>query len=75
MNEIVNKFLLTGKKIMPDLLLRQPGFTYNACGPFKETGDLNYVYKNELDKVSFAHDAAYTDSKYLAKGMSSDKVL
>ena len=34
MNEIVNKFLLAGDKFMPELDLRQPGFTYSACGPF-----------------------------------------
>ena len=49
MNEIVNKFLLAGDKFMPEMRLRQPGFTYSACGPFtknkeriqkfKETGD------------------------------------
>ena len=26
MNEIVNKFLLTGDKVTPEMLLRQPGF-------------------------------------------------
>ena len=49
MNEIINKFLLTGSKFMPEMRLGQPGFTYSACGPFtknkeriqkfKETGD------------------------------------
>ena len=34
MNEIVNKFLLVGDKFMPEMHLRQPGFTYSACGPF-----------------------------------------
>ena len=34
MNEIINKFLLVGDKFMPELHLRQPGFTYSACGPF-----------------------------------------
>ena len=34
MNEIVNKFLLAGDKFMPELHLKQPGFTYSACGPF-----------------------------------------
>ena len=34
MNEIVNKFLLTRDKFMPEMHLRQPGFTYSACGPF-----------------------------------------
>ena len=34
MNEIVNKFLLVGDKFMPEMHFKQPGFTYNACGPF-----------------------------------------
>ena len=34
MNEIVNKFLLAGDKFMPETYLKQPGFTYSACGPF-----------------------------------------
>ena len=34
MNEMVNKFLLAGDKCMPEMHLRQPGFTYSACGPF-----------------------------------------
>ena len=33
MNEIVNKFLLAGDKFMTEMHLRQPGFTYSACGP------------------------------------------
>ena len=36
MNKIINKFLLTGDKFMPELHLRQPGFTYSACGQFTE---------------------------------------
>ena len=34
MNQIVNKFLLAGDKCMPETHLKQPGFTYSACGPF-----------------------------------------
>ena len=34
MNEIVKKVLLTGEKFMPEMHLRQPQFTYTACGPF-----------------------------------------
>ena len=34
MNEIVNKFLLTGDKFMSEMHLRQQEFTYSACGPF-----------------------------------------
>ena len=61
MNEIVYKFLLAGDKFMPEMHLKQLGFTYSACWPFtkkkerikkfKETGDTNYIYKNELDKT------------------------
>ena len=85
MNEIVNKFLLTGDKLMTEMHLKQPGFTYSACGPFtkkkeriqkfKETGDTNYIYKNELDKACFQHDMVYGDFKNLKRRTASDKVL
>ena len=85
MNEIVNKFLLAGDKFMPEMHLKQPGFTYSACGPFtknkeriqkfKETGDTSYIYKNELDKACFQHDMAYGDFKDLAKRTMVDNVL
>ena len=42
---------------------------------FKETGDTNYIYKSELDKACFAHDAAYSDSKDLTKRTVADKIL
>ena len=70
---------------MPELHLKQPGFTYSACGPFtkhreriqkfRETGNLKHLYRNELDKACFAHDAAYSESKDLAKRTISDKIL
>ena len=63
MNETVDKFLLAGNKFIPEMHLKQPRFTYSACGPFtkirgriqkfKETGDPRYMYKNELDKACF----------------------
>ena len=34
MNERVNKFLLASDKFVPEIHLKQPGFTYSACGPF-----------------------------------------
>ena len=34
MTDIINKFLLAADKFIPEMLLRQPGFTYSACGPF-----------------------------------------
>ena len=77
MNDIVNKFLLAGDKIMSEMHLRQPRFTYSACGPFtkskeriqkfKQTGDSRYIYRNELDKACFQHDMAYGDFKDLKK--------
>ena len=36
MDEAVNKFLLAIDKCMPEMHLRQPGFTYSACGPFSK---------------------------------------
>ena len=32
MNEIVNRFLLVGDKFMPEMHIKQPAFTYGACG-------------------------------------------
>ena len=82
MNNLINKFLLAGDKFMPEIHLREPQFTYSACGPFtrheemfKETGDTNYVFKNELNKTCFVHDAAYSDSKGLTKRTIADKNL
>ena len=34
MNKIIKKNLFVGDKFMPELHLKQPGFTYSACGPF-----------------------------------------
>ena len=34
MNAIANKLLLAGEKFMPEMHLKQPGFTYSACGLF-----------------------------------------
>ena len=63
MNEVIKKILLAGEKFMPEMHLRQIGFTYGACEPFtknkerikkfKEIGDSSYIYQNELDKDCF----------------------
>ena len=84
MNEIVNKFLLAGDKFMPEMHLRQSGFTYSACGPliktnervqeFKVTGDSRYIYQNKLDKFCFQHDMAYRGFKDLSRRTASDKI-
>ena len=56
---------MTGDKFMPELHLKQPGFTYMACvsftkhheriQKFRETGNLKHLYRNELDKTCFTH--------------------
>ena len=45
MNKIVNKILLVGDKFMPEIHLKQPGFTYSACGPFTKN-------KQRIEKFS-----------------------
>ena len=65
--------------------LKQPRFTYSASGlftkhreriqKFREGSNLKHLYRNELDKAVFAHDAVYFDSKDLAKRTISDKIL
>ena len=70
---------------MPELHLRQPGFTYSACGlftkhleriqKFGETENLKHIYKNDLDKAWFDHDVAYSENKDLAKRTVPDKTL
>ena len=67
---------------MPEIHLKQPGFTHSARGPssknkesiqkFIEAGDASYIYKNKLDNASFQHDMAYGDFKYLARRTASD---
>ena len=76
---------MAGDKFIPEMHLRQPGFTYSACGQFtknkeriqkfNQTGDSKYIYKNELDKACFQHDMAYGDFKHLKKRTAADKVL
>ena len=85
MNEIVHKFLLVGDKFMPEMHLKKPGFTYSACGPFTQnkeriekfmqTGNTDFIYRNELDKACFQHDMAYGKTKDLVERTQSDKVL
>ena len=85
MNKTVNKLSLTGDKFMPEFHLKQTEFTYSACGlfskhckrfqKFREKSNLKQLYRNELGKACFSHDAAYSDSKDLAKRTISDKIL
>ena len=62
---------------MPEIHLRQPGFSYSVLGPFtknkdriqmfKEAGDSRYTYQNKLDKVCFQHNRAYGYLKDLTR--------
>ena len=40
-----------------------------------QTGNTNFIYKNELDKACFQHNMAYGKSKGLVKRTQLDKVL
>ena len=85
MNKIVNKLLLAGDRFLPEMHLKQPGFTYSCFSPFTknkerieklmQTGDTNFIYKNEYDRACFQHNMADGKSKDLAKRTQSDKVL
>ena len=82
----MKKFLLKADKFMPEMHLKDLKVgTYRACGIFTrhrdrinkfiQTGDTNYVYKNELDKACFAHDAAYSDFKDIKNRTAADKIF
>ena len=85
MNEIVRTILLVGDKFMIEMHLRQPRFTYSACGPFtknkeriqkfKKTRDSWYIYQNEIDKACFQHDMVYGEFKDLARRTASEDTL
>ena len=85
MNNIINKGLLVGDNVMPKMHLKQPQFVYAACGlftkhkertkEFKRTGDTRLLYRNELDKACFKHDAAYAKYKDVENRLISDQKL
>ena len=86
MNEIINKFLLAGDKVMPEMHLRDPIVgTYSACVPFTKNKQrirefmnkvhISVIFKNKLDEACFQHDMAYGDFKDLKRIIQSDKVL
>ena len=53
MDEIRNKFLLAGDKFMPEMHLRQPGFTYSACGPFTKNIEKIKILKKQENQDIF----------------------
>ena len=74
MNEIVNKFLLAGDKFMPEMHLKQPEFPYSICNPctknkqriekFMQTGNTDFIYRNDLDKACFQSDKILKDKAF-----------
>ena len=88
MSKVVNKFLLAGDKFMPEIHLKQPGFTYSACVPFTKkkertekvmrtgnTGNTDFIYKNDLDKACFQHDMAHGKSRTQLNKVLRDKAF
>ena len=85
MNKIVINLslLINGNIFMPEVHLKQPDFTYSACGPFTkgkekiekfmQTRNIDFIYRNELAKVCFQYDIAYGKSKDLAKEINQTK--
>ena len=61
---------------MPEMHLKQSGFTYSACvEKFMQTAKTDFIYRNEFDKACFQNDMAYGKSKDLPKRIQSDRVL
>ena len=62
---------------MPEMQLKQPGFTYSACNPFAknieriqkfiQTGNTNCIYKNDPNKACFQDDMVYRNYNDLVK--------
>ena len=53
MNEIVNKFLLAGDNFISEMHLKQPGFTYSACGPFTKNKERIQKFKKQEIQAIF----------------------
>ena len=83
MNEIVNKFLLGGDKFMPEMHLKQPGFTQSACGPFTknkeriekfmQTGNTDFITKMNLIKLVSSMIWFMTNQKIQQKELNQTK--
>ena len=51
MNEIINKFLLAGDTFIPELHLKQLGFTYTACGSFTKNKEFKKLKKQKIQTI------------------------
>ena len=85
-SDIINKFLLTGDKFMPEMYLWDPKVKkYSACDPFTrhkkridmfmKDGKLSHILKNRSDAACFQHDSAYAKYKDRLNRKQSDIVL
>ena len=60
---------MAGDTFMPEMHLKQHGFTNNNCGTFTknkerietfmQTGNTGFIYRNQLKTACFQHDMAY----------------
>ena len=81
MNEIVNKEInLCQKCIWNNAVLLIVLVVYSQkkkerIGKFMQTGNTDFIYKNEVDKACFQHDMTYGKTKDLVKRTQSDKAL
>ena len=83
----MNKFLLVGDKFMPEMHLNclvlltvlvvnsKKAKKKKKIEKFMQTGNTDFIYRNELDKACFQHDMAYGKTKDLAKRTQSEKGL
>lgn len=82
--ESIVTWLLDGDILMPEMCLRQTGFMYSTCRPFKnnktgiqrfkETEDIRYIYHSGSDNVCFQHDLAYGARKCLPTKPNFNKI-
>ena len=52
MNEIANKFLLARDKFMPEMHLKQPGYTYSVCGQFTKNNERKSILRDKAFKIA-----------------------
>ena len=70
---------------MLEMQLKQPDFTYSACGwftknkerivTFMQTRNTDFIYRNNLDKACFQHGMVFGKSNDLTKRTQSEKIL
>ena len=83
MNEIVNKFLLAGDTFMPEMYLKQPGFTYSACGPFTKNKERIQKYKKQeiqavftkMNLIKLVFKMIWHMRRILPRKKTSDRIL